>query len=129
MLMQKMGPDITLAQRAQHRVADRVQQSVGVRVSLQATLEGNRHATQYQISTGHERMHVQTIADANVHSRFRSRWASIAAASSRSSGYVTLMLAGLPCTSRGLSPSVSTACASSVMAERSACRNAWLRIA
>ncbi|GAC1543344.1 MAG: hypothetical protein NVS2B4_21810 [Ramlibacter sp.] len=77
----------------------------------QPTVVGNRHATDYQGSPWHQRMHVPAFADAQVHGW---RLLSTAAASAKSSGQVTLMFCALPATSIGRRPSAPMAEASSV---------------
>src|ERR1022692_249094 len=75
-----MRPDVVRAQSPEHGVADRVQQGVGVRVSLQAALEGNRDTTEHQPPPGDQRMHIETVADADV--RHRSRYGAASSGAS-----------------------------------------------
>lgn len=53
-----MPTEIAQRERAQDRVADRVEQHVGVRMSVEAAIVGDRHAAQHQRATGDQRMHM-----------------------------------------------------------------------
>ena len=60
----KKMADVRLAQRAEHRVADRVHQHVRVRMAVQALRVRNFHAAQDELAARDQLMNV--ITDANV---------------------------------------------------------------
>ena len=65
----KMPADVAQRRRAEQRVADRVQQHVGVAVAREALVVRNLDAADHEPAPGDEGMHVETLADAkHVHS-------------------------------------------------------------
>ena len=66
---------------AEERIADRVEQDVGVRVAVEAFVEGNVDAADDELAAGDEPMHVKTLADLHAPAR-RARMASAIATSS-----------------------------------------------
>src|ERR1039458_8972702 len=120
----KMHPNIAQGGRAQNGVGNRVGQDVGIRVSLQAQLEGHRNSAQDQRSAGGETVYVppepradfaQSPASLTVSARARpvSSWKN-KRARSISPSLVILMLRSLPSTTLTSTSRRSTRLASSV---------------
>ena len=65
--------EVAQRERAQQRVADRVQQHVGVASGRQAALVRNVDAAQDQRPAGDQRVHVEAVADAESHAAFLLR--------------------------------------------------------
>src|SRR5204863_5960197 len=63
----KMRAQIAERQRAENRVAHRVQQYVGVRMAVEAAVPGNRDAAEDELAPHDERMHVEPVSDAHAH--------------------------------------------------------------
>ncbi len=59
--------DVAQRQRAEDRVADRVEQDVGIGMPVETAIEGDRHAAQNEPASGDERVDVEAIADADAH--------------------------------------------------------------
>ena len=59
--------EVAQRQRAEDRVADRVEQHVGVGMSVEAAIERNRDAAQDEPAPCDERVHVEAVADAHRH--------------------------------------------------------------
>src|SRR5687767_5411815 len=95
-----------------------MQQNVGVGVAAEPLVMRDLDTADLELAPGGERMHVQSLPDPHA------RLPRMASAIATSSGQVTLRFSRLPATTRGLSPSCSTAAASSVgapLALASAC--------
>ena len=60
-----MRSDVARAQRAENRVADRVQQRIGVGIAREPPLVGNRHAAQHEAAPRDECVDIEAIADAH----------------------------------------------------------------
>ena len=58
-------PDIPFADGSQERIADGVEEYVGIRMTFQALLEGNLHPSQDQLPPRHQGMNVVTETDAH----------------------------------------------------------------
>src|SRR6185436_6453513 len=104
-----MRADVAQRRGAQQRVADGMQQHVGVRMPLQALVMRNVDAADHEFPARDQRVHVESLPDPHLFSR-------IACAIFKSSAKVTLMFSRLPVTRRGRNPICSTAPASSVTA-------------
>ena len=111
-------PNVAEAGRPQQCVRDRVQQHVGIRVPEQTLPVLDRHTSQQQRPSGHQRVHIEPLPDPN-RLYHRPLAFKIASAKGQSSGVVSFRLASIAFTICGLIPSRSTALDSSVMACRS----------
>ena len=58
--------DIAEARRAKQRIADRVQQDIGVRVTVEAPLVGDLHAADHQPAAAYQRVHVEALPDPHL---------------------------------------------------------------
>ena len=65
--IRKMRSDVAQRERAQDRVDDRVEQHIGIGVTVEPALERDGHAAQHEAPPGSERMHVEAVADADRH--------------------------------------------------------------
>src|SRR5258708_13945383 len=110
-----MLPDVAQPRGAQQRVANRVQQHVGIRMAFQPLGVGDIDPADHQLLPGDKGMHVEALPYSHAFP------ATIASASARSSGWVTLRFLLLPATSRGLTPICSIALPSSVTAPSPRC--------
>ena len=107
----EMRADVTHSRRAKQRVDHRVRKNVRVGVSIQATVVLDAHAAQHQRTARDQRMNV--VSDSDPHRSAVSCSRMSASTTSRSSGVVSLMLAGSPGTTVTRWPVAATSCASS----------------
>src|SRR6266540_4337711 len=91
----EMRPEIALSHRTEQRIANRVGQDIGIRMSIKTLAVGNLYATKHKLATGRQGMDV--VADADSHA-FPFRAASIASAMARSSCVVIFIFSQLPST-------------------------------
>ena len=84
----EMRTDVAGAQRAKNRIADRVQQHIGVGMTVESALMGNSHASQHEAAACDERVYVEPVADARLRGRHSlvRRCSRIASARATSSG-------------------------------------------
>ncbi len=61
----KMPADIAKRERAEDRIAQRVQYDVAIRMRNQPAIMGNSHAAQNNMAAGAERVNVDTLSDAH----------------------------------------------------------------
>ena len=69
----KMRPKIAESQRSQDRIADRVQQNIGVGMTRETAIVRNRDAADDERATFDQRVRIKTVADADVHSSARNK--------------------------------------------------------
>ena len=74
-----MLADVAEAGGAQQRIADGVQQHVGVRMAVEALLVLDLDTADHELAAQHQRMHVEALADSHA---LRARIASAIATSS-----------------------------------------------
>ena len=65
--IRKVRAEVAQRQSTQYRVADSVDQHIGIRMSVEAPIEGNRHAAEDELAPANERVNVETIPDADIH--------------------------------------------------------------
>ena len=104
--------DIANRRRAEQRVHDGVDEHVRVRMAVEPLFIRDRHAAEDELPARHEPMNVVTVADPHASCLLRM----MSAASSRSSGVVSLIFSSSPSVSCTGMPSASTALQSSVSA-------------
>jgi hypothetical protein len=59
-----MAPDVAQRGSAQQRIGDGVQQHIGVGMAQEAKVVRDAHATDDQLATGHQRVHIPALTDA-----------------------------------------------------------------
>src|SRR5690606_691494 len=88
----EVGADVAQRQRAEHRVAQRVQDHVAVAVRGDAAIMRHAHAAQHHVVALDEGVYVVALADADLHGRnsstrrFMSPWRTRPAASAATRG-------------------------------------------
>ena len=113
--------DVAQRRRAQQRVADRVQEHVGVAVAQEALVVRDLDPADHELPARDERVDVESLPDAKgAHRGIPPCRPSTISASGRSSAKVTFRFAVSPCTIRGICPRDSTAWDSSVASLRRA---------
>src|SRR5690606_25276503 len=115
----EVAPDVAQRQRAEHRVAQRMDGDVAIAVRDHATRVRHAHAAEHHVVAVAEGVDVETMADSQVHPRDPVGAAEAATKRryrkySRSAIVVTLKLSSLPSTSSGRWPCRSMAMDSSV---------------
>ena len=64
-----MLANISQSGRPQSRITDRMEQHIGIRMSHEATVKRDQHATNHQRASGHQRVHVPAFTDPQVYRR------------------------------------------------------------